>query len=101
MDGVLERELITPATVFTLLALWVGYRLLCALYNISPFHPLAHIPGRKLAAASEWYQTYYDLVKGGRYCWEIRDMHAQYGIIFRVFPPIHPLHPLHPSNPPL
>lgn len=42
-------------------------------------HPLAHIPGPKLAAATYLYQTYYGLVGGSRYYQEIARLHDKYG----------------------
>lgn len=60
--------------------LWLGYRVLLALYNISPFHPLYKFPGPRLAAASYLYEAWYDLVKVGRYSWEIKAMHEKYGM---------------------
>jgi hypothetical protein len=44
------------------------------------FHPLAKFPGRKLAAATPWYEFYYDFVKRGKYTFEIQKMHEKYGI---------------------
>lgn len=43
------------------------------------FDSLSHIPGPKLAAATLWYEFYYDVVKAGRYTWEIGKMHEKYG----------------------
>lgn len=43
------------------------------------FDPLSKIPGPKLAAASLWYEFYYDVVKQGRYTWKIWEMHDKYG----------------------
>ena len=43
------------------------------------FDSLSHIPGPKLAAATLWYEFYYDVVKMGRYTWEIQKMHDEYG----------------------
>ena len=43
------------------------------------FDSLSHIPGPKLAAATLWYEFYYDVVKKGRYTWEIAKMHEKYG----------------------
>ena len=41
--------------------------------------PLAKFPGPPLAALTLWYEFYYDVVKKGRYMWEIEKMHEKYG----------------------
>ena len=50
-------------------------RILYRLY----LHPLAKFPGPKLAAASLWYEFYYDVLSRGKFMWRIQQMHAQYG----------------------
>jgi hypothetical protein len=65
-------------------ALWIGYRVCIALYNISPFHPLSQFPGPKIAAASYLYEAYYDWWCVGRYGHVIKAMHDQYGPIVRL-----------------
>lgn len=75
---------VTVNNVLRLAGLWLGYRLLLALYNISPFHPLYKFPGPRLAAASYLYEAWYDLVKVGRYSWEIKAMHDKYGMSFET-----------------
>lgn len=42
--------------------------------------PLAKIPGPKLAAATFWYEFYYDVVRRGRYTWKIGELHEEYGM---------------------
>ncbi|OTB00209.1 hypothetical protein M426DRAFT_268132 [Hypoxylon sp. CI-4A] len=69
-----------------LVALLITYHVVRALYNISPLHPLSHIPGPKLAAATWWYEGWFDLILGGRYTHEIRRMHEVYGPVVRINP---------------
>ncbi|KAK3321818.1 cytochrome P450 monooxygenase-like protein, partial [Apodospora peruviana] len=79
-------SMVSLQTVVYLVGLWLGYRLLVALYNISPFHPLARFPGPKIAAASYLYEAYYDWILVGRYGHKIREMHERYGPIVRINP---------------
>jgi hypothetical protein len=62
-----------------LLGLWLLLKTAQAVYNISPFHPLSHIPGPKLAAATYLPELYYDVIKFGCYTKEIARMHKVYG----------------------
>ena len=41
--------------------------------------PIAGFPGPKLAALTYWYETYYDVVRKGRYAFKIEEMHRKYG----------------------
>ena len=41
--------------------------------------PLAKFPGRRLAALTLWYEFYYQVIKGGKYIWEVEKMHQEYG----------------------
>jgi hypothetical protein len=61
-----------------LIVVYIGNLLHNVYYNLHR-HPLAHIPGPKLAAATYLYQTYYSLVGGSRYYIEIAAMHKKYG----------------------
>jgi hypothetical protein len=71
------------SNIVWLVVLWIGYRVSIALYNISPFHPLSHFPGPKIAAASYLYEAYYDWWCVGRYGLVIKQMHEKYGPIVR------------------
>ncbi|KAF2090333.1 putative cytochrome P450 [Saccharata proteae CBS 121410] len=50
------------------------------------FHPLASVPGPKLAALTSWYEIYWDIFKEGQYMWQIDAMHDKYGPVVRVNP---------------
>lgn len=67
----------------TTVVLFLGYRLLLIIYNISPLHPLSRIPGPKLAAATYLPEFYYDVICGGKYTTKIREMREIYGRINR------------------
>lgn len=55
------------------------------IYNVY-FSPLSKFPGPKLAAATSWYEFYYDYWLDGHYIFEIERMHKKYGPIIRVNP---------------
>ena len=55
---------------------------LCAvIYNVL-YHPLKRFPGPKLAGATQLYQSYFDVVKGGggQYIHEVQRLHQLYGM---------------------
>lgn len=41
--------------------------------------PLSKFPGSKLAAATLWYEFYYDVILKGRFTFKIIEWHAKYG----------------------
>ena len=52
-------------------------------------HPLASFPGPKLAAATNFYAAYYDLICKGTLIKQIPDWHDKYGgiyVLIRPFP---------------
>lgn len=55
------------------------YLVCLALYRLY-LGPIAKFPGPKLAALSLWYEFYYDVVRGGQYCFKISELHDQYGM---------------------
>lgn len=48
--------------------------------------PLAKFPGPKLAAATLWYEAYYDVIKNGQYTFKIKELHKKYGKFFYQLP---------------
>ncbi|KAJ5757735.1 uncharacterized protein N7511_006429 [Penicillium nucicola] len=69
----------------TVVASLIGLLALNIVYNLY-FHPLSKFPGPKIAAASFFYEFYYDVIKSGMYIWEIERMHEIYGPIVRINP---------------
>lgn len=57
----------------------ICYTIVLPLYRIY-FSPLAKFPGPKLAAATLWYEFYYDVILDGQYTVKIRELHKQYGM---------------------
>lgn len=41
--------------------------------------PLSKIPGPKLAAVTQGYEMYYDLIQPARFPWQISALHKVYG----------------------
>jgi hypothetical protein len=43
------------------------------------FHPLAKIPGLRIAAATSWYEFYHDVICDGTYVKNFMRLHKEYG----------------------
>ncbi|KAL2126994.1 hypothetical protein VTI74DRAFT_11498 [Chaetomium olivicolor] len=71
------------------LALAVGtfavYLVGLAIYRLY-MSPIARFPGPKLAALTNWYEFYYDVVRQGEFTWHIQKLHKKYGPIIRITP---------------
>lgn len=68
----------TDIAVYAVCALLV-YTVYGAIYRLF-LSPLAKVPGPRLAALTEWYEFYYEVIKRGRYTWKIAELHEEYGI---------------------
>lgn len=77
-----EKHLQSSFTIFSIvsLILLVAYGVVLAVYRLR-CSPLARFPGPKLAALTQYYEAYYDLVSGGggNYTRRIKKMHVTYG----------------------
>ena len=71
--------------VLALLGASVVYVISLVYYRLY-LSPIAHFPGPKFAVITFWYEFYYDIIKGGKYIWKIKEMHEQYGPIIRINP---------------
>ena len=71
-------ELITLQNAFVLCCVYILYGLGLGIYRLY-FDPLSKFPGPKIAALTLWYEFYYDVIKRGRYTFEIEKMHKVYG----------------------
>nr|KMM71131.1 cytochrome P450 [Coccidioides posadasii RMSCC 3488] len=56
----------------------IGYIVGTLVYRLY-FSPLSKIPGSKLAAATLWYEFYYDVILGGQYTFKIKELHQKHG----------------------
>ncbi|KAF9077835.1 cytochrome P450 [Rhodocollybia butyracea] len=63
----------------------LSYLFVLALYRLF-FHPLHQYPGPVLAALTNWYEAYYNIVKGGGLVAEIERLHKLHGPVIRVGP---------------
>jgi hypothetical protein len=70
------NQIVQAVVVFT--GAYTLYGILLVIYRLY-FSPLAKFPGPKLTAATLWYEFYFDVVKRGKFAWEIARMHEIYG----------------------
>lgn len=68
----------TTTMLAAVLILSLVYVILSVVYRLF-FSPLSKFPGPKLAAATFWYEFYYDAVLKGRYVFKIGELHEKYG----------------------
>jgi len=77
---------LTPTDfVFIAVAAWVLYTAQLAFRRLY-LSPISHIPGPRLAALTQYYESYYDIILGGQYTFKIIELHRKYGPIVRISP---------------
>ncbi|KAG6038752.1 hypothetical protein E4U41_003751 [Claviceps citrina] len=65
--------------------IWLCYVVTIAVQRLY-LSPIAHIPGPRLAALTQYYEFYYDIILGGKYTFKILEMHKKYGSVVRISP---------------
>ncbi|KAF2466572.1 cytochrome P450 [Lindgomyces ingoldianus] len=71
--------------IFALTVVSLVYFIWLAFYRLC-FSPLARFPGPKLAAATRWYEFYFDWWLGGKFVFEVERLHNEFGPIVRINP---------------
>lgn len=84
IDALKALVLPWPAAATTLVLAYVAYWFGLVVYRLY-FHPLAGFPGPRLAAATSWWEFYYDVVKDGELVFQLPRLHEKYGIISAVY----------------
>ena len=74
----LIRDAPAVSSLAFIIAGFIFYLVANLLYRLY-FHPLAKFPGPKIAAATHWYEFYYNWWLQGKYIFEIERLHQQYG----------------------
>lgn len=72
----LDLDLVTVFSTLTLA--YFTYSIVVVIQRLF-FSPLAKFPGSRLAAATSWYEFYFDWWLQGKYVFEIEKMHKKYG----------------------
>jgi hypothetical protein len=79
MEYVLEPQLWTQINLKASFAIILGlYFVSLVIYQLW-LSPIAKFPGPRVATLTGWYETYFDVVKKGKFLYEIEKMHAKYG----------------------
>lgn len=61
----------------SLVATYLTWLVVCRLV----LSPIAKYPGPKLAALSNWYEFYYEVIHKGNFTAHIQTLHDEYGIV--------------------
>ncbi|GKT42503.1 N-acetyltryptophan 6-hydroxylase ivoC [Colletotrichum spaethianum] len=81
----ITSSLTRPQLAGLLLGIWLLYVIQLGVRRLY-FSPISHIPGPRLAAMTQYYEFYYDIILGGQYTFRIIEMHRDYGPVVRISP---------------
>lgn len=70
-----------PSWLVVLAAAIASYTVVLATYRLF-LHPLANVPGPKIAALTSWWEVYENVWKGGHLPFELKELHKTYGSLF-------------------
>ena len=73
------RQISFSNGILALITAYTLYGITLVIYRLY-LSPLAKYPGPKLTAATLWYEFYFDVVRRGRFAWEVKRMHDVYGM---------------------
>jgi hypothetical protein len=73
----LETPTLTQAAVLVVVC-WISFRCYYQLY----LHPLSSFPGPRIAALTEWYGFYFDVIQHGAFLRHKNTLHNIYGQLF-------------------
>lgn len=82
MDSESHHRSVVPSVALAVAASLL-YAIALLVYRLH-FHPLAKFPGPRLAAATFWYEAYYEVLQTGKFGFNISELHDKYGAL----PPI-------------
>jgi hypothetical protein len=74
--------------ITTTLVIFAGYLSYLVVARLL-LSPLARFPGPKLAALSNWYEFYYDVLQQGQFTAHIQTLHNRYGVPAFLFVHVH------------
>ena len=81
MHDILETLNFLPLQgMFVVLVLAMLFEVGQVVYRLV-WHPLASFPGPKIAAATNLYGAYYDLILDGSLCKKVAQLHTMYGTL--------------------
>lgn len=67
------------------IGIWLAYSVGLSVQRLW-LSPISHIPGPRLAALTQYYEFFYDVVLGGQFTFKLLELHKVYGPVVRISP---------------